>query len=86
VLRRFWKRRGHRGGGSSRGRQRRRPVGPADRGPPFSEGEAAGQAGPKGKGGRWAVAGPERKGRRWAAVRPKSLLGLKSKEVKENQF
>jgi hypothetical protein len=33
-----------------------------------------GQAGPEGKGGRWAVA------------MPKSLLGLKSKEVKENQF
>jgi hypothetical protein len=37
-------------------------------------------------GGRWATAGPERKGGRWAAAGPKSLLGLKSKEVKENQF
>jgi hypothetical protein len=64
------------GGGSARsGFQRKKKVGPTDRvGPPVSEGEAAGQAGPEGKGGRWAAAGP------------KSLLGLKSKEVKENQF
>jgi hypothetical protein len=38
------------------------------------------------KGGRWAAAGPEKKGGRWAAAGPKSLLRLKSKEVKENQF
>jgi hypothetical protein len=62
-------------------------VGAADRvGPPVSEGEAMGQAGPKGKGGRWATAGPERKGGRWAAAGLKSLLRLKSKKVKENQF
>jgi hypothetical protein len=63
------------GGGARSGFRRKKKVGPADRaGPPVSEGEAAGQAGSKGKGGRWAVAGPE------------SLLRLKSKEVKENQF
>jgi hypothetical protein len=55
---RFRERRSHRGSGSTRGRwQRRRPVGlpeeedgrPADRaGPPVSEGEVAGQAGPEG--------------------------------------
>jgi hypothetical protein len=32
------------------------------------------------------MAGPERKGGSWAAGGPNSLLGLKSKEVKENQF
>jgi hypothetical protein len=75
------------GGGGRSGFRRKKKVGPADWvGPPVSEGEAAGQAGPEGKGGRWAVAGPERKGGRWAAAGPKSLLGLKSKEVKENQF
>jgi hypothetical protein len=47
---------------------------------------AAGQAGLEGKGGRWATAGPERNVGRWAAAGPKSLLGLKSTEVKENQF
>jgi hypothetical protein len=76
------------GGGFARsGFQRKRKVGPADKaGPPISEGEAAGQAGPGGKGGRWAKAGLKRKGGGWAAAGPKSLLGLKSKEVKENQF
>jgi hypothetical protein len=49
-----------------------------------SEGEAAGQARPEGKGERWAAAGPERKGGRWAMARLKSLLGLKSRDVKEN--
>jgi hypothetical protein len=63
------------GGGARSGFRRKKKVGPADRaGPPVSEGEAADQAGSKGKGGRWAAAGPE------------SLLRLKSKEVKENQF
>jgi hypothetical protein len=74
----FRERRGHRGGGSARGRWWRRcPVGlleeedgrPADRvGPPISEGEEAGQAGPKGGGsevGRdWAERGRERGGPR----------------------
>jgi hypothetical protein len=61
-------------GGSSRRRQRAwEAVGQAGRaGAPISEGEAVGQAGQEGKGGRWAAAGP------------KSLIGLKSKEVKEN--
>jgi hypothetical protein len=49
-----------------------------------SEGEAAGQARPEGKGERWAAARPERKGGRWAMAGPKSLLGLKSRDVKEN--
>jgi hypothetical protein len=44
-----------------------------------------GQAGLEGKGGRWAAAGLKRKGGRWATAGPKSLLGLKSKELK-NQF
>jgi hypothetical protein len=71
------------GGGARSGFRRKKKVGPADRaGPPVSEGEAR----PEGKGGRWAAAGPKRKGGRWAAARPKSLLRLKSKEVKENQF
>jgi hypothetical protein len=76
------------GGGSARsGFRRKKKVGLADRvGPPISEGEAAGQAGPVGKGGRWAVVMLERSGAWWAMTGPKSLLGLKSKEVKENQF
>jgi hypothetical protein len=31
-------------------------------GPPVSDGEAVGRAGPEGKGERWVTAGPERKG------------------------
>jgi hypothetical protein len=68
------------GGGARSGFRRKKKVGLADRaGPPVSEGELVGQAGPEGKGGRWAAAGPERKGGSWAAAGPKSLLGLKSK-------
>jgi hypothetical protein len=75
------------GGGARSGFWRKKKVGPADRaGPHVSEVEAVGQARPEGKGGRWATARPERKGGRWPAAGPKLLLGLKSKEVKENQF
>jgi hypothetical protein len=71
VQRHFWERRGHRGGGSARGKWRRqRPVRlpeeedgrPTDRvGPPVSEEEVVGQAGPEGAEGveRWAAAGSE---------------------------
>jgi hypothetical protein len=53
------------GGGARSGFRRKKKVGPADRvGPPVSEGEVAGQAGPGGKGGRWAAAGPKRRGGR----------------------
>jgi hypothetical protein len=70
-----WQRAGGGGSGTQSGFRRKKTVGLADRaGLPVSEGAAAGQAGPEGKGERWAVAGP------------KSLLRLKSKEVKENQF
>jgi hypothetical protein len=54
---------GEGGSGARSGFWRKKKVGPADRaGPPVSEGEATGQAGPEGKGERWAVAGLERKG------------------------
>jgi hypothetical protein len=82
----FWERMGHRGGGSVRGRwRRRRPVGLpeeengwlADRaGPPISEGEAAGQAGPdegRERGGPWL--GQKGEGERWAAARPETGNG-----------
>jgi hypothetical protein len=75
------------GSGARSGFQRKKNVGQADRaGPLVSEGEAVGQVGPVGKGRRGAVAGPERKGGWWATAVSKSLLGLKSKEVKENEF
>jgi hypothetical protein len=75
------------GGGAWSGFWRKKKVGPANRAvAPVSEGVAAGQAGPEGKGGKWATTGSERKGRRWAVAGLKSLLGLKSKKVKENQF
>jgi hypothetical protein len=71
------------GGGARSGFQRKKTTGLTDRvGPPVSEGEATGQAGPerKGGGGPWlGWKGKEEAG-------PKSLLGLKSKRVKENQF
>jgi hypothetical protein len=51
------------GGGAQLGFQRKKKVRPADRaGPPVSDGEAVGRAGPEGKGERWVTAGPERKG------------------------
>jgi hypothetical protein len=89
VRHRFRERRGHRGdGGDARlGFWRKKKVRPADRAdPPINEGEAAGQAELEGKGGRWAATRPERNVGRWAAAGPKSLLGLKSMEVKDNQF
>jgi hypothetical protein len=74
----FREKRGRRGGGSAHGKWRGRcPVGllrkktagPTDRaGPPVSEGEATGQAGPKGRrergGHGWAERGRERGGQR----------------------
>jgi hypothetical protein len=63
-------------GGARSGFRRKKKVGPADSvGPPVSEGEAVGQAGPEGKGGRWAAAGPKRKGGRWAAADPEMKGG-----------
>jgi hypothetical protein len=85
----FWERRGHRGCGSALGRWRRwRPVGlseeednqAADRvGPPISEGEAAGQAGPEGGGKEvgcsWAGRGRKRGGPRLG--RKPEMVGFK---------
>jgi hypothetical protein len=71
------------GGGARSGFRRKKTAGLTDRvGPRVSEGEATGQAGPERKGG----GGPRLgwKGREEAGL--KSLLGLKSKRVKENQF
>jgi hypothetical protein len=71
------------GGGTRSGFRRKKTAGLTNRVfPPVSEGEATGQAGPERKGG----GGPRLgwKGREEAG--PKSLLGLKSKSVKENQF
>jgi hypothetical protein len=71
------------GGGARSGFRRKKTVGLTDRvGPRVSEGEVTGQAGPERKGG----GGPRLgwKGREEAGL--KSLLGLKSKRVKENQF
>jgi hypothetical protein len=61
---------------------RRRPGSLTGGGPPVTEGEATGQAGPERKGGGGPRLGWQ--GREEAG--PKSLLGLKSKIVKENQF
>jgi hypothetical protein len=86
MQRHFWERRGHRGGGSLRGRWRRQhPVGlpeeedgrSADRaGPPVNEGEAVGQARPEGgreRGGQQL--GRKGEGERWAAAGPKTRNG-----------
>jgi hypothetical protein len=81
------------------GFRRKKTTGLADRvGPPVIEGEATRQAGPEGDGREvgcgWAgkegrrpseVARARRKKKRKEAM-PKSLLGLKSKRLKENQF
>jgi hypothetical protein len=92
MRRHFQERRGHRGSGSARGRWRQRcSVGfpeeddgrPANRaGPPISEEEAAGQAGPEGGGGRevghgWVERGRERGGPR---------LGRKPEMAGQNPF
>jgi hypothetical protein len=73
--------RGGGGGGARSGFRRKKTTRLTDSvGPPVSEGEATGQAGPerKGRGGlRLGWKGKEEAG-------PKSLLGLKSKRVKEN--
>jgi hypothetical protein len=74
---------GARGGGARSGFRRKKTTGLTDRvGSPVSEGEATGQAGLERKGGgglRLGWKGSQEAG-------PKSLLGLKSKRVKENQF
>jgi hypothetical protein len=78
---------GARGGGGGCGARsgfrRKKTVGLTERvGPPVSEGEATGRAGPERMGGGGSRLGWQ--GREEAG--PKSLLGLKSKRVKENQF
>jgi hypothetical protein len=71
------------GGGARSSFRRKKTTGLTDRvGPPVSEGEATGQAGLERKGGGGLRLG-------WKGCQeagPKSLLGLKSKRVKENQF
>jgi hypothetical protein len=71
------------GGGARSGFQRKKTAGLTDRvGSLVSEGEATGQAGPERKGG----GGPQLGWKGKEEAGPKSLLGLKSKRVKENQF
>jgi hypothetical protein len=65
------------GGGAQSGFRRKKTVGLT-----VSEGEATGQARPERKGG----GGPRLGWKGREEARPKSLLGLKSKRVKENQF
>jgi hypothetical protein len=69
------------GGGARSGFRRKKTTGLTDRvGSPVSEGEATGQAGPERKGGGGPWLGWKGK----EEAEPKSLLGLKSKRVKEN--
>jgi hypothetical protein len=85
VVRAAGARGGGGGGGAWSGFWRKKTAGLTDRvGLLVSEGVGHGWAGLERKGRGWAAAGLGSKGREEA--RPKSLLGLKSKRVKENQF
>jgi hypothetical protein len=71
------------GGGAQLGFRRKKTAGLTDRvGQLVSEGEVTGQAGPERKGG----GGPRLGWKGREEARPKLLLVLKSKRVKENQF
>jgi hypothetical protein len=80
------------GGGAQSGFQRKKTARLTDRvGPPVNEGEATGRLGRKGREemGRAGLenmggGGPRLGWKRTEEVRPKPLLGLKSRRVKEN--